>query len=135
MKTLQTINSPIGAVWHYSTDQRDFDDLRSLGFRATTIKGKPAMEANIMSGLVAKAINAGFTVCEDSDSRLFTLSQVADYLAGWQAADDTFAHHNALVQLRDEQDGLAAVVDRANDARLQRLDGQIMDALARKEGA
>lgn len=119
MKTLHKIDSPVGSVWHYSTDKRDFELLRSLGFRETTIKGKPAMEANIMSGSVAKAINAGFTVADEGDSRTFTLAQIADYLAGWQAADDEFAHHNALVQLRDDQDGLAAVVDRSDETHSQ----------------
>lgn len=46
------------------------------------------------------------------DKPRFTVTEIADYLAGWQAADDQFAHHNALSQIQDDQDGIAAVVNR-----------------------
>lgn len=50
---------------------------------------------------------------KESDNS-FSIKEIADYLAGWQAADDKFAHHNALSQLQDDQDGINAVRERNN---------------------
>ena len=66
--------------------------------------------------------DCGFPACGHAEQcqPRFTIDQIADYIAGWEMTTSdspTEVHastlHNALSQLRCDQDGIAAVVHRS----------------------
>ena len=62
MKTIYSIDSLLGRVWHYSDNPEHFAQLRQLGFKDGKRRGAPIVEATVMSGAVYKATEQGFEV-------------------------------------------------------------------------
>jgi hypothetical protein len=49
---------------------------------------------------------------EEEAEPLFTIAEIADYVAGWHLSTESGALANALNQLHDDQDGILAVRER-----------------------
>lgn len=61
-KFLFPIKSPVGAVWFFSDNPFDFDELKGCGFKPSKRNGREVVEACVMSGAVARAESCGFEV-------------------------------------------------------------------------
>ena len=92
---------------------RERDEWKAKFIQQNKDLGCEQMDPNGTIWDYAKKVQSEIlTVTKERDEPLFTIAEIADYVAGWHLSTESGALANALNQLHDDQDGILAVRER-----------------------